>query len=743
MSKRKKIVLSILLILVLTVGGFIAYIMLQESKNRNPFTAIPDDAVYIIETTNLTEGWTKISDSKMWNHMKTNKHFADISKSAATLDSLIKGNETMDMLFSDRQLLVSAHMISGNDYDFVFVVNMKQASKITFIKDYIQGIVGTFGYTMNKRTFEGNEIIELTDNKTLEVLYITFIDNLFVGSYSPVLIEKSLKQKDNGNWTKNSTFRAVSDEISSKKLFNFYFNYSLLSKYMACYLTEESDIVNSLTESLRFSAFNVNFENERLNFSGYTNVNDSISSYAKALVGVSPGELSADKIISDKAALYFSLGFSDFNEFFKNLQTEFADEKTKDYESYSNNISKIEKFFKVDLKTDFFNNIGNEIAFVKLKPVANAKEDDIAVLIHTNDIENAQKGLDHLAKQVKRKSPVKFDTIVYKNHPINYLNIKGFFKMFFGKLFGKLQKPYYTYIDNFIVFSNSPSTLMDIIDDKLAGKTLSENKEFTDFKSNFNSKANVSVFVRMPEMYSHLYYYSKPEKRNGIHENKDLILSFSEIGFQITSDGKMFKTLLIVDHDEDVLANEELEQFEAAAEELFNEDFELLNFKISLEGSDISENGIYKKKYDNGKTVYEGMTSEKKPDGVWRSYYESGNLMSIVNYRNGKVEGEAAFYYDNEDQLIKAKMVFIDEKISGEYTEYYESGSKKALLEYEDGKANGDAEFYYDGGKIKIQGKFKDGERTGKWNYFTEVGEAFNKEKWKKGAAKKTSKTNE
>lgn len=733
MSKRKKIILGIMLLLVLSVGGFIAYIMLQETKNRNPFTAIPDDAIYIIETTDLTEGWTKISDSKMWNHIKTNKHFADISKSAATLDSLIKGDETMDMLFSNRQLLVSAHMISGNDYDFVFVVNMKQASKITFIKDYIRGIVGGYGYSMNKRIFEGNEILELTDNKTLEVLYITFIDNLFVGSYSPVLIEKSLKQKDQGNWIKNNAFQAVADEISSKKIFNFYFNYSLLTKYMTCYLSEESDIVNSLASSLRFSAFNVNFEDERLSFSGYTNVNDSIPSYAKALVDISPGELSADKIISDKAALYFSLGFSDFNEFFKNLQTEFADEKATDYESYSKNIAKIEKFFKVDLKEDFFDNIGNEIAFVKLKPVANAKEDDIAVVIHTNDIENAKNGLNHLAKQVKKKSPVKFDTIVYKEHPINYLNIKGFFKMFFGKLFGKLQKPYFTYIDNFIVFSNSPSTLMDIIDDKLDGKTLSADKEFTDFKSNFNDKANVSVFVRMPEMYSHLYYYSNETKRNGIHENKDLILSFSKIGFQITSDGKMFKTTIIVDHDEETLANEELEQFEAAAEELFNNEFESLDFKLSLDENDVPENGLFKKQFSNGKTEYEGTTSSKKPDGIWRSYFESGNLKSIVNYRNGKVEGEAAFYYDDGDQLIKAKMIFIDGKISGEYTEYYESGSEKAVLEYNGGKANGNAEFYYDGGKLKIEGNYKDGERSGKWNYFTEDGKPFNKEKWKKG----------
>ena len=200
MSKRKKIALILFGIILLAVGSFVAYIWFSESKNRNPFTAIPDDAIYIIETTDLTDGWTTISDSKLWKHLMTNKMFGDISKSAASLDSLIKGDATMDMLFSNRQMLVSAHMISGNDYDFVFVVNLKQASKITFIKDYIKSIISLYGYSMTKRNYEGNEIIQLIDDKTLEVLYITFIDNLFVGSYSPILIEKSIKQKDKNNF---------------------------------------------------------------------------------------------------------------------------------------------------------------------------------------------------------------------------------------------------------------------------------------------------------------------------------------------------------------------------------------------------------------------------------------------------------------------------------------------------------------------------------------------------------------
>jgi antitoxin component YwqK of YwqJK toxin-antitoxin module len=742
MSTRKKVVLWLFIIIILAIASFVVYIWFSESKTRDPFTAIPDDAIYIIETSNLTKGWSTLSDSKMWKHLMDNKHFTDISKKASTLDSLIKGNSTMDMLFSDRQLLLSAHMISGKDYDFIFVVNMKQASKILFVKDYIKSIIGAFGYTMSKRDFEGTEIIELTDDKTLQVLYITFIDNLFVGSYSPVLLEKSIKQKDKNNWANNHEFHAATDEISSHKLFNFYFNYSQLSKYMNVYLSEESDMVNSLSHSIKYSAFNVSFEGEKLTLSGYTSLADSVSSYLKALVSLSPGKAKGYKIVSDKTALYLAMCFDNFDDFYKNITAEFSNEKKQDAEDYTSTIKKVEKLFRIDLQEDFLSWIGHEIAFVKLKPVANAKEGDVCILIQAKDIDDAKKNMDHLAAQVKKRSPLKFETVDYKDYKINYLDIKGFFRMFFGKLFGKLTKPYFTYIDDYVLFSNSPSTLMHMIDDYTNGKTLEKDKEFSSFKDNFESKSNVTAFVRMPEMYSHLYYYSNTEQRKSIHENKDLILSFSQVGFQLISDGKMFKTSLVVSHDEDVLFNQELEKFDNAAEELYLSEFDSLKFKLNDVSKHIHEkDGAFHYRDSTKKIKYEGILKDGRIDGLLKSYYENGNLAGAVNYRDGKVVA-AKFYYDNDEQKVKAEMVFDDdEKIKGEYLEYYENGAKKAVLEFDNGKPNGDALFYYDSGKIKIVGSYKDGKKTGNWKNYTEDGNLFDKEKWAKGQSKK--KTND
>ena len=738
MRFRKKLLWIILSAILIAIASFSTYIWFSKSENKDPFIAIPNDAIYIIETSDLTKGWSTISNSKMWTHMRTNAYFEDISKSAASLDSLIKDNPTMDMLFSNRQMLISAHMISGNDYDFLFVINMKQASKIVFVKDYLKQIVQACGYVMNKRNFKGQEIIELKDIKTKEILHITFIDNLFVASYTPILVENAFLQKDMENWLSNTSFKKVSTEISSNKLFNFYINYRLIAKYTGVYLSEESDLVNSLSEIISYSALNVNFEDERFRFAGYTNLPDSISSYLSALQNVSPGKADAFKIASDKTAVYFSMCFDNFDAFYENLTLEFSKNNTNKFEDYSEKVKKIENYLKINLNEDFFSWIGNEIVLTKHKPVSNAKEEDLSIFIHAKNMDDAKNGLEKLSSQIKKKSPLKFETITYKDYTINYLDIKGFFKMFFGKLFGKLTKPYYCIIDNYVVFSNSPSTLMDIIDDYLNKNTLENNEEFISFLDNFEKKSNVSIFIRMPEMYSHLYYYSKADKRIGISHNKDLILSFSKVGFQLVSTGTLFKTSLLIEHNEDALYNEELENIENAAEELFLSDYDSLKFKPNLSFEELQKEGLIDIRYDNNTIKYEGFINKGNINGLFKTYYTNGNIASEVLYVEGKINGKAIFYYDSEEKTIRAEMTFNEnEKIEDLYTEYYENGEKKAILELENGIFEGDASFYYDSGILKMEGSYKNGEKKGKWKYYTEDGNMLDKETWKKGQQKK------
>ncbi len=69
MKKFFKTLLYIIIVIVVVVGSYIAYIYFSESTQRNAFSIIPDDSIFIVETKNLNEAWTAVSESKIWHHL--------------------------------------------------------------------------------------------------------------------------------------------------------------------------------------------------------------------------------------------------------------------------------------------------------------------------------------------------------------------------------------------------------------------------------------------------------------------------------------------------------------------------------------------------------------------------------------------------------------------------------------------------------------------------------------------------
>jgi antitoxin component YwqK of YwqJK toxin-antitoxin module len=330
---------------------------------------------------------------------------------------------------------------------------------------------------------------------------------------------------------------------------------------------------------------------------------------------------------------------------------------------------------------------------------------------------------------------VKFKPEEYKNYTIQYLEMPGFFRIFLGKMFKNLEKPFFTYIEDFVVFSNSPDALKNTIDNYIAGNTLDKNESFVDFKDEFSTKSNIAVFVRTPQIYENLYYYSTAKDRKDLKENKEFILSFEKIGFQLVSEEDMFKTTLLAQHNPNAIIADELEKIDnEVSSSNFREEVASMSFKINLDASFLENDTIYKEYYpDTEKLMFEGQINNGAITGIWKSYYKSGNIKNSVNYEDGKVSGEAYYWYDSKLKVKRAAATFEDDLMTGFYYEFYENGTQKAKIEYDEGKAEGDAEFFYPNGKLKIEAEYKDNEKHGKWVYFDEKGEKIGKEKWKKG----------
>lgn len=82
--------------------------------------------------------------------------------------------------------------------------------------------------------------------------------------------------------------------------------------------------------------------------------------------------------------------------------------------------------------------------------------------------------------------------------------------------------------------------------------------------------------------------------------------------------------------------------------------------------------------FDNGQMNYENhfihVNNEKISHGVWKTYYENGQLKTIGVYNNGSPDEEWISY--TEDGKLHYKMIYSD-KVFKEYIEYNSDGTVK------------------------------------------------------------------
>lgn len=723
-----KIFLFVILLMVLSVGGYVAYHKyFKNGYSVNAFAAVPDDAFFVAQTSDLSKAWNNLSKSRFWEYLKTTEYFAELNEDIETVDGFLKDNAVTKKILENRELLACGMKTPDDTWDMAYIIDLQEFSK--YYEEISQSFKFLSGYSLQKTFFqvsadEKYEIVTLTDktDKTFQI-HITLADNILIISLDKPVVEKVLKNFNSGYWAENQNFEFVTSELSGGNDVKLFVNFKQLDKIYSLYSAEKSEGLDMLCQSLVYSVMNLELFDDQIELSGRTSL-DSVYSYLRAFSSVSPGKSRAYEIISNQTALYFSLNFSDFKTFYDALIAEYTRGNAKEYEDMQKNIALAEKLLGISIKDDFLSWIGQEITIAKLRPLSEKSRDiDAAVLIHSDNISSAKAHLGNIIEHLNKRTPLKFKTEKYRNFEIQYLGLKGFFNMFFGKLFAKVEKPYFTYIEDFAVFANSQEVLKQIIDDYIQGRVMVKSQKFDNFRGCFEKKSNVTAFIQTPRLYENFLKFSTPQEKADIEKNKELINNFARLGFQLVNGNGLFKTKFAVQYDTAALSEDAALLAEGLAESSLSvEDIDSLKFKVVLDDENL-EDGPYKVMFDSiMKPHFEGNVYSKKANGIWRTYYESGNLFVSANYQYGMLNGTAYFYKDSPAQKLIAEANYNADELDGLYIEYYNNGNIKAKINYEDNLRNGDCTYYYENGKMRYQCKYKKGKRTGKATVYNDKG---------------------
>ena len=667
---KKKVIFTILLLLI----GFIFYqlyvFFVAPTENLQSIYLVPKDAIYIIETKEPIDNWDEISKSDIWKHLQKNAYFNELTESLNTLDGVFHQKKKIFDFIGNRSMLISAHMIKKKDYDFFYVVDLQKFSKLNLLKNHLSSFTNK-NFTVSKRNYHQQTINEIYDKTSRKTLYISFVKNQLIASYTHILVEASIDQLNEPVIGRDLNFIEINKKVGYDDLFRLYFQYDYLDNYARYFSDKPNEIIKLLSESLVFSGFNFDLKSDNVIYAnGFTNTNQNTANYLKALQKSGKGKRTIDKIAPIRTAIYMSFAFDSFTEFYSNFEN-IQKENKEQFKTYQDNLDKVENLLKINIKDNFMSWMADELALLHMQSsTKGAIKNETALVIKVNSIKNAETNLNFVLKQIKKRTPIKFKKINYKNHEINYLAIKGFFKVFLGNLFKEFDKPYFTIIEDYVVFSNHPNTLKNIINDYAEKKTLSESIDYKSFIKNFENKSSVFTYINTPTLFNSLKNFTDKNTTKKLEQNKDYIICFPQIGFQLTPYANLFESKLMINYQDPKIVKTK-DQFK----------------EVKLIGPTIN------------------MTTEA-------------------------VETQQNILTQNKEEIFNINEVKLNDLNEKKYIRKYTNGKIHIKLSFKDGMKHGKYREYYPNENVKISGKYKKDQQVGTWKYYDSKGDLIFKKRF-------------
>ncbi len=537
--KTLRFLAILLLLMVAAVAGY--WYLMPTGASQDAYAFIPGDFVYLIESDEPIQDWQGTSSSPVWQYLKGSNYFGEITESADYLDSLLNANTTLVKMAKLGSMVISAHMVSSQAYEFLIVVDLKgeQGPKL-------QPVMGTlfksFGYQVKEEDYFNYRIYNLYDPVSRETLSLCLVNNVLLASYNLPLLKKGIAQSEQPSILEIESLKKVRTASSHGKLYTFYLSYAHFEKLLKAYTTTVPDLLTGLDEALTFSGLDLAMD-DYVELDGYSLQIDSAATFLNVFKETGRGKITMESVLPNTTALYVSVGFNDCADLFRRYNDYLSKTAPDDLADLEKNQKRIEKLLKIEFERDFFYWMTEEVGTALVPYEPGSEQYDYYALFHFDDYDQAQERLDYVIKRIG-KTPLKFESMDYRGYNIRYLELKGLFSIFFKKLFSKMEKPHFAVVDKYVVFSNDTSSLIRFIDHYLADEVLARDEAHMDFRQKFDGSSNIFACMRQEYLLGYILSQLDPQARRDLLRNRDYLLSFPEVGFQMYPASGMFRTYM-------------------------------------------------------------------------------------------------------------------------------------------------------------------------------------------------------
>lgn len=510
-----------LIVITLILIAATAYITVKYFNNLdtsgmhagNIMRTIPDDAAVVFEFTNEKSFYDIYTGNTLLHNFIGEGKISELD----TVRNVLFNNAALTSFFTGRNVFVSLYPSQGTQVDLLLTSSAAKDIDLTeFDKLARQKNAGMLITPLKVGEKRGYNIFF---NSLKKRFYIINIEaNIYAGSFSKDLINQTANYKADKD---KRAFMLLPDQQNSNSLANLYVNYEHLGPLFNQLFRGNTDIFKPFRLLPALAALNLNFKNNAVMFSGYSDIErQKPGTYLNIFTNQQPVTNQLKDIFPSTTAYATNLAVSDDAKFSADLN-DFQNKAGLRPERDAL-FAKIKTETGINLNTEFAKLLGSEFAYVTTR-----FQERLAIVQVTNG--------SKLRPFMTNISAMVTDDV----GQFNYSKLPFFL---LGDAFNAFKKPYFRIIDNYLILANSPKELESYNDTYLNRKFLNTTEQYVNFDNLLAEKSNVSFFMHFKNAQQILKDGLKDEFYLAYKNNSLSFKNFYGASYQFAATDKNFYT---------------------------------------------------------------------------------------------------------------------------------------------------------------------------------------------------------
>lgn len=530
-------IITIVWVVILT--GLLAFVYfyfstLKNFKNNQTIKAVPTDASLIIQVQNPQDVISIILNDV--NYRETLLPFANFTIFNQYLTSLqndsVYNNELVRSLLR-KPLTISLHPLGKDNVCPLFTYalnNQAEENKIHAFLDESKG-----HWIIAKRKYNTSHIYSIKLKGRQSQVFASMYRGFLMASSSSLLVENALRQlRTEFSLLEDPTFSKLFKTSGNNSDANIFINFEKLpSTLSSVFNSKYKSKLLFIKNIANWGEVDINLNDSHLLINGFLYSASNEAKLNTLFEGINASSTEINKIIPDNANFVLSYSF-DYGRKLQDRLMAYLKQRNQ-YEKHTIDFNKLQLRGKQnEVEENIFDLIDKEFAYITCNSTDVAASDDKYLIIKTQSKSKTLKLLGDFSTE--ELTPVTYYQLdAQTKHPIYRTQSSAVFPLMLRTYCPDAPQSYFAFIDNYLIFADSPKQLGSIIYANILNKTLENSKYHKEFSQMFADKENVFVYCDFSKVKNLLPDAGDFEFLNPNESQQEALNKFYGLGIQLTA----------------------------------------------------------------------------------------------------------------------------------------------------------------------------------------------------------------